>query len=179
MCPSLKQARKRSSVAEPHENTRRDDPGSIPGSFPKTFRRRVTVDTTALLSSFPTQGANVSKFYSIEVNNEDSGRVYACADGDIEVVSYVGRKAIADIKDVTTDVRLSLIEVDEIGQGAEETRSIAKLTADAGTVSYVLKAKLSAERKLVKAATDVLTGDVSASVDAFLDNPDSGALLTR
>ena len=94
----------------------------------------------------------MSKFYSIEVKNEDNGKVYAYADGDIEVVSYVGRKAIADIKDVTTDVRLSLIEVDEIGQEAEETRSIAKLTADAGTVSYVLKAKLSAERKLAKAA---------------------------
>jgi hypothetical protein len=105
----------------------------------------------------------VSKFYSIEVKNEDNGKVYAYADGDIEVVSYVGRKAIADIKDVTTDVRLSLVEVDELGPNAEETRSIAKnLVADAGTVSYVLKAKLSAERKLAKAA---VSADVADNAD--------------
>lgn len=105
----------------------------------------------------------MSKFYSIEMKNEDSGQVYAYADGDIEVVSYVGRKAIAEIKDVTTDVRLSLIEVNEIGPNAEETRSIAKnLVADAGTASYVLKAKLSAERKLAKAA---VSADVADNAD--------------
>jgi hypothetical protein len=115
----------------------------------------------------------VSKFYSIEVKHEDSGKVYAYADGDIEVVSYVGRKAIADVKNLVGDVRLSLIEVDEIGQEAEETRSIAKLTADAGTVSYVLKAKLSAERKLVKAAgTDVADNADMAGETAAQDVPE-------
>lgn len=113
----------------------------------------------------------MSKFYSIEVKNEDSGTVYAYADGDIEVVSYVGRKAIADIKNVTADVRLSLIEVDEIGQEAEETRSIAKLTADAGTVSYVLKAKLSAERKLAKASSTVEGQQAEADAAQDVHNP--------
>jgi hypothetical protein len=89
----------------------------------------------------------MSKVYRISA--ESDGKALANADGSVNIVSYVGRELLAELKDVESDVTFSLAELHAISDN--ETRVIARLTADAQTVGYVLRAKLAAERKANRA----------------------------
>lgn len=103
----------------------------------------------------------MSKVYRVEATTED-GTALAATDGDVDIASYVGRKLIATLADVKVNVDLNFTELTAVS--GQESRSIARLTADAETVSYVLKAKLAAERKANKPADAGNALDASETV---------------
>ena len=87
--------------------------------------------------------------YHIEIESVPSsgtpGKKIASAFGDLEIVSYIGRKAVKELDGKTGTFSLTLNRVD--GIGGNVVSEVVSLTAGAKVVTTVLKTELTSERK--------------------------------
>lgn len=85
--------------------------------------------------------------YRISIADVDGPKV-AHADGDLDTMAYVARKAKGVMLAAKTGAEFAVAvhEVDTLG--GTTTRTVAAVTADAEVASYVLTKRLAAERKL-------------------------------
>lgn len=102
--------------------------------------------------------------YLLTIENVSDEKLTAYSYGDVDLIAYVARKALAD---ATGDVSARITEVDEFG--GKETRVVTSVSGDSETVGYVVRKKLGQERKAAGTVTEATEADPFAA-DASAEN---------
>jgi hypothetical protein len=99
--------------------------------------------------------------YFLQVADFGSGEILAYVHGDLDVIGYVGKRAIKAIQD-DRQYAIQLAETQQIGPGQDFKRTVTEFTGDGDIAATVLKKKLAAERAQQSASTPAQPVDTSA-----------------
>lgn len=110
-------------------------------------------------------------FLDITAQDENADGGYdtvALVHGDLDIINFVGTRAVKTLAGKTEDdgdYSLEFIETERLGSGtADPKRTVTRVSSDARTVADVLKSKLKAERAQAKvAAADAGAGQPSGA----------------
>lgn len=88
----------------------------------------------------------MSHIYFLEIRNEDSAEIEACAYGSAEEINFIGRRHVARLLNKGGSYGFWLAVVESYGQDprGDEAVKVGHAVADADTVAGALKRRLSA-----------------------------------